>query len=119
MLRLLISQSQTSSHRRQRYTAREVNIVHDVIVVGIPLLAILSVILFSRNDIHQLRSELRGEINSLRSELRGEMSNLRSEMYARFDKVDQQLDGINADLRQFYHLTGKLEADVENLKKRL
>jgi len=64
--------------------------VHDVVVVGIPLLAILSGFLFSRNDIHQVRSEI---------------ASLRSEMYARFDKVDQQLDGINADLRQFYHLS--------------
>jgi hypothetical protein len=68
--------------------------MHDVIVVGIPILA---GILFNRNDIR----ELRGEINSLRSE-----------MYSRFDKVDMQLSGINADLRQFYHLSGKLEADV-------
>jgi hypothetical protein len=85
--------------------------MHDVIVVGIPLLAILAGILFNRNDIR----ELRGEINSVR----GEISSLRGEMYSRFDKVDAQLGGINADLRQFYHLTGKLEADVESLKKRL
>ncbi len=84
--------------------------MHDVIVVGIPLLAILAGILFNRNDIR----ELRGEIGTVR----GEINSLRSEMYSRFDKVDTQLGGINADLRQFYHLTGKLEADVETLKKR-
>ncbi len=91
--------------------------MHDVIVVGIPLLAILAGILFNRNDVR----ELRGEIGTVRAEIngvRGEINSLRGEMYSRFDKVDAQLGGINADLRQFYHLTGKLEADVETLKKR-
>ena len=67
--------------------------MHDVIVVGVPLLAILAGIFFNRNDIKDLRAELHG---------------LRAEMNARFNKVEDRLSAIDADLRQFYHLTGKL-----------
>jgi hypothetical protein len=37
---------------------------------------------------------------------------------ARFDKLESRLDLMNADMRQFCHLTGKLEAKVENLEKK-
>ena len=67
--------------------------MHDVIVVGVPLLAILAGIFFNRNDLKDLRAEMHG---------------LRAEMDARFNKVEERLGGIDADLRQFYHLTGKL-----------
>lgn len=77
--------------------------MHDVVVVGIPLIAILAGILFSRSD---------------SKDLRGEVKDLRSEMLARFSKVEDYLGRIDADLRQFYHLTGKLEARMDSLDKR-
>jgi hypothetical protein len=53
------------------------------------------------------------------------MHGLRAEMNAGFDKVDvrfnkveERLVGIDADLRQFYHLTGKLEGRVGAIEKR-
>ena len=70
--------------------------MHDVVVVGIPLLAILSGILFNRSDIKDLRTE----------------------MNARFNKIEDRLAGIDADLRQFYHLTGKLEGRIDAIEKR-
>ena len=46
-------------------------------------------------------------------------------MNARFNRVDDQfnkvgdhLGRIDADLRQFYHLTGKLEARMDSYDKR-
>ena len=77
--------------------------MHDVVVVGVPLLAILAGIFFNRNDIKDLRTEMHG---------------LRAEMNARFNKVEERLAGIDADLRQFYHLTGKLEGRVDAIEKR-
>ena len=77
--------------------------MHDVVVVGIPLIAILAGILFSRSD---------------SKDLRGEVKDLRSEMLARFSKVEDYLGRIDADLRQFYHLRGKLEARMDSLDKR-
>jgi hypothetical protein len=69
--------------------------MHDVVTVGIPLLAILAGVIFNRNDVKELRAE----------------------MNARFNKVEDHLGRIDADLRQFYHLTGKLEARMDSLEK--
>ncbi len=77
--------------------------MHDVIIVGVPLIAILAGILFSRSDVKDLRAEI---------------GSLRSEMNNRFNKVEDHLGRIDADLRQFYHLTGKLEARMDSLEKR-
>jgi hypothetical protein len=92
--------------------------MHDVITVGIPLLAILAGILFNRSDIKglrseikELRSELKGEIHDLRLETRTEIQELRSEMRTRFDLVD-------AELRYFHGTFGKLEARVDIIEKR-
>ena len=68
--------------------------MHDVVVVGIPLIAILAGILFNRSDVKDLRNDMQSRFN---------------DMQARFNKVDDHLGRIDADLRQFYHLTGKLE----------
>jgi hypothetical protein len=70
--------------------------MHDVVVVGIPLIAILAGILFNRSDLKDLRAE----------------------MNARFNKIEDRLTGIDADLRQFYHLAGKLEGRMDALEKR-
>jgi hypothetical protein len=76
--------------------------MHDVIVVGIPLLAIMAGILMNRQDVNLLRgeigglrSELHSEVGSLRSELHSEIGGLRSEMNARFDSIQR-------DMREFY-----------------
>jgi hypothetical protein len=37
---------------------------------------------------------------------------------ALFNKIEDHLGRIDADLRQFYHLTGKLEARMGSLEKR-
>ena len=69
--------------------------MHDVVIVGIPLIAILAGLLFNRGDIKDLRAEMNtrfGEVNK------------------RFDKVEDHLGRSDADLRQCYHLTGNLEA---------
>jgi hypothetical protein len=97
-------------------------ITHDVITVGIPLLAILAGILFSRSDIKELRTEMQGQMKDLRTELRSdfrelrtevrqEIAELRGEMNARFDAID-------AELRYFHGVTGKLDGRVDALEKR-
>ena len=87
--------------------------MHDVIIVGVPLFAILAGILFNHSDVKDLRSELRSETKDLRSEIK----DMRSDMQARFNKMEGHLDRIDADLRQFYHLTGKLEARMDSFEK--
>lgn len=77
--------------------------MHDVVVVGIPLIAILAGILFSRTDVRDLRAEMLSRFNKVDE---------------RFDKIEEHLGRIDADLRQFYHLTGKLEGRVDAIEKR-
>jgi hypothetical protein len=77
--------------------------MQDVVVVGVPLVAILAGILFNRSDGKELRAEIK---------------DLRGDMQSRFDKVDDRLDRIDADLRQFYHLSGKLEGRMDAIEKR-
>jgi hypothetical protein len=77
--------------------------MHDVVIVGVPLVAILAGILFNRNDVKDLRTELK---------------DFRVEVNARFNKVEDHLARIDSDLRQFYHLSGKLEGRMDALEKR-
>jgi DNA anti-recombination protein RmuC len=84
--------------------------MHDVIIVGIPLLAILAGIFFGRSDTKDLRGEMQA--------LRGEMQSRFNRVDDRFSKVEDHLGRIDADLRQFYHLTGKLEARMDSFDKR-
>lgn len=84
--------------------------MHDIITVGVPLIAILAGVLFNRSDSKDIRTEL--------GALRSEMNTRFGEMTNRFNKVEDHLGRIDADLRQFYHLTGKLEARMDSLEKR-
>ena len=73
--------------------------MHDVLIVSVPLITILAGLFFNRT-----------EMQGLRAELKADMKDLRSEMNGRFDRVD-------AELRYFHGLTGKLDARVEALEK--
>ncbi len=83
--------------------------MHDVIIVGVPLIAILAGILFNRSDARDLRSEIK-DVRSEIKDVRTDVKDLRTEMNTKFGQ-------ISADLRQFYHLTGKLEARMDALEK--
>jgi hypothetical protein len=91
--------------------------MHDIVIVGIPLLAILAGILFNRSDSKDIRSEIR-DVRSEIKDVRSEGKDLRSEMQSGFNRIDDHLGRIDADLRQFYHLTGKLEARMDAIEKR-
>lgn len=81
--------------------------MHDVLIVGLPMLMILAGILMNRADVKELRAEMKAELGGMRQE-----ANARhSEVLARFNVLE-------ADMGQFYHLTGKLEARMDALEKR-
>ena len=88
--------------------------MHDIVIVGIPLIAILAGILFGRSD----AKDLRGEMKDLRAEMNARFNKISGDVDSRFNKVEDHLGRIDADLRQFYHLTGKLEARMDSLDKR-
>ncbi len=92
--------------------------MHDVFIVGIPLVVILAGILFNNNNAKELRaemkdfrSEMRTEMKEFRAEMKSDMRELRSEMRTRFDLVD-------AELRYFHGTVGKLDARMDAVEKR-
>ena len=84
--------------------------MHDVVTVGLPLIAILAGILLNRSDVKDLRGEIKGVLAEIK-DVRAEIKELRGEMNARFNAVD-------AELRYFHGTTGKLDGRVEALEKR-
>ena len=56
-----------------------------------PTLAVFLGILFQRQEIRELRTELRGDMDRLRTELRGDMDKLRAEMLAFRNQVHGDL----------------------------
>ena len=80
--------------------------MHDVVIVGIPLLAILAGILLNRSDASAIRAELQNEIKGVREDARTR----HAELLTRFNVLE-------SDMRQFYHLTGKLEARMDAIEK--
>ena len=84
--------------------------MHDVLIVSVPLITILAGLFFNRTEMQGLRAELKADMKELRNEMKSDNASLRSEMNGRFDRVD-------AELRYFHGLTGKLDARVEALEK--
>jgi predicted nucleic acid-binding Zn-ribbon protein len=98
--------------------------MHDVVVVGVPLLAILGGMFFNsqalarvearidgrvdrlQSEVKQTRDELRGETKDIRGDirdLRTEMTSLRTEMHREFE--------------QFYRTLGQHDAKIEALER--
>ena len=95
--------------------------MHDVITVGLPLIAILAGILFSRSDIKELRTEVRSDLRDIRAEIkdiRAEVKDVRAEVKDLRREMNDHFGRIDADLRQFYHLTGTLEGRMDAIEKR-
>jgi hypothetical protein len=106
--------------------------MHDVFIIGVPLVVILAGILLNRSEFKDLRSEIkdvRSEMRSEFKEVRSEMKDLRGDVgiqiqgikadaAARHSEVLARFNVLEADMRQFYHLTGKLEARVDTIEKR-
>ncbi len=102
--------------------------MHDVIVVGLPLLAILAGIFFnnSRFDrldarIDKVQSELNLKIERVQSDLTARIEKVQSDLTARIEKVQSDLtarmDRMQADLGNFYGILGEHKAKIENLEK--
>jgi len=74
-----------------------------LLAIGIPSFLVLVNMAIGTWAVKELRAEIK--------DVRGEIKDLRSEMIVRLDRVD-------ADLRTFYSITGKLEGRLDTLEKR-
>jgi len=70
----------------------------------IAIALILLGIVFNRQDVKELRLELRAELSQLRGDMNHEISQLRSDM--------------NHNFMEFYRTLGQHDAKIDNLEKR-
>ena len=74
--------------------------MHDIVIVGVPLIAILAGIMLNRQDVSSLRTDLRSEIGSLRSEMNG------------------RFDSIQRDMREFYGEQARHDVRIAALEQK-
>jgi predicted RNase H-like nuclease (RuvC/YqgF family) len=101
--------------------------IHDIIVVGVPLLAILGGILFNnhaldllRRDLKETKHELRGEIKDIRSEIRdvrAEIKDVRNEVLDIRKDITSLRSEMHREFEQFYRTLGQHDAKIEILEK--
>jgi hypothetical protein len=83
--------------------------MHDVITVGVPVLAILLGILLNQRGLERL--DLRIDKLDLR------IDQLDAKMQSRFVHMEGRIDRIQADMAQFYRILGEHGAKIENMQK--
>jgi hypothetical protein len=76
--------------------------MHDVLIVGVPLLMILAGLFFNNRAISDLKSEIR--------DVRSEINEFRRETRARFDRVDDRLVDI-------YRIIGEHEGRLQAVER--
>ena len=73
--------------------------MHDLVIVGVPLLAILAGMFFNNQQIARVESRLEGRLDRIQAELTA----MRSEFHHEFE--------------QFYRTLGQHDARIDNLEK--
>jgi hypothetical protein len=76
--------------------------MHDIVTVGVPVLAILLGILLNQRGLERL--DLR-------------IDKLETKMESRFVHMEGRIDRIQADMAQFYRILGEHGAKIENMQK--
>ena len=73
--------------------------MHDLVIVGVPLLAILAGILFNNQNINRIENRLDGRLDRIEAEF----TILRTELHREFE--------------EFYRTLGQHDARLDNLEK--
>ena len=91
--------------------------MHDVIVVGLPLLAILAGIFFNNSRFDRLETR----VDKFQFDLTAKIERVQSDLTAKIEKVQSDLtariDRMQADLGNFYGILGEHKARIENFEK--
>jgi chromosome segregation ATPase len=105
--------------------------MHDVVVVGIPLLAILGGLLFNNQALARVETRLDGRLDRLENnfkDCRGEIRDVRTEIKDFRGEIRNEIKDIGSDLtnlrsemhhefEQFYRTLGQHDARIDNLEK--
>ena len=88
--------------------------MHDVITIGVPLIAILFGVLINQQGLRDLRASMESRFNAIESRF----SALESRVEGRFNSLDARLDRMQADLSGFHRTLGTVDSEITNLKER-
>lgn len=77
------------------------------ILIAAMLVTLLTGLFFN----YRQATELKNDLGSMRLELKADIARLDA-------KLDARTDAIQSDLRQFYHMTGKIEGRLEAVERR-
>jgi peptidoglycan hydrolase CwlO-like protein len=78
--------------------------VAQTISLSIMLVAILAGIFLNNHALRELKADLKADIDRLDKKI---------------DNLDSDMKVLQSDMRQFYHLSGKLEGRLDTLEKRV
>jgi hypothetical protein len=81
--------------------------MHDVIIVGVPVLTILMSILLNQRGLDKLE----GRVDRMSSDLNGRMDRMNGELTGRIDRVQ-------SDLSRFYQILGEHGGKIDLLSKK-
>ena len=75
--------------------------MHDVMTIGIPMIAILFGIFWNQRAVDKLEVHMDKKFG---------------EVERRFDRVESRMDRMQADLSGFYREMGRMDAEISHLK---
>ena len=82
--------------------------MHDVVTVGIPMIAILFGIFWNQRAVDKLEVHMDKKF--------GEVDRRFGEVDRRFDRMESRMDRMQADLSGFYREMGRMDAEITHLK---
>ncbi len=88
--------------------------MHDLLIVGVPLLAILAGIFLNNQQLEKLEARMTARFTAMDSRFDKFESNVDS----RFNRLESRMDRMQSDLSQFYTILGKHEVRLDVLEKR-
>ena len=81
--------------------------MHDVLIVGVPLIAILAGILLNRQEASSLRSELNSRFDKVDAKFESVQRS-----------VDARLESIQRDMREFYAEQARHDVRISSLEQK-
>lgn len=88
--------------------------MHDLLIIGVPLLAILAGIFLNNQQLDKLESRMNARFTAMDTRFDKFEANVDS----RFNRLESRMDRMQADLSQFYTILGRHEVRLDVLEKR-
>ena len=88
--------------------------MHDLLIVGVPLWAILAGLFLNNQQLEKLDTRMTSRFTALDSRF----DKFESNVDFRFNRLDSHMDRMQSDLSRFFTILGKHEVRLDVLEKR-